>query len=63
MYELFIYYEDATAGCALCKQYLVLLSSSLLVVLQNVVSDVVLGVDQQGLCLALLLSALHPHHK
>lgn len=45
------------------RPYLVLLSAPLLVVLQDVVPNVVLGVDQQRLGLALLLSPLHPHHK
>lgn len=45
------------------QQYLVLLSASLLIVLQDVVSDIVLRVNQQRLRLPLFLSTLHPHHK
>ena len=43
--------------------YLVLLAAALLVVLQDVVPDVVLGVDQQLLGLPLLVAPLHPHHE
>lgn len=52
--------------CILCVYvcvYLILLSASLLVIFEDVVSDVVLGVNEELLCLALLIPPLYPHHK
>lgn len=43
--------------------HLVFFSSSLFIVFEDVVSDVILWVNKQLLCLPLLLSALDPHHK
>ena len=43
--------------------HLVLLAPSLLVVFQDVISDVVLRVDEKLLGVPLLFSALHPHHE
>lgn len=43
--------------------HLVLLSPSLLIVFEDVVSDIIFRVDEQLLGLPLLLSALHPQHK
>lgn len=45
------------------SSHLILLSTSLLVVLEDVVPDVVLGVDEELLGVALLLPPLHPHHE
>lgn len=45
------------------SSHLIFLSTSLFVVLEDVVPDVVLGVDEELLGVALLLPALHPHHK
>lgn len=43
--------------------YLVLLSTSLLVIFEDVVSDVILRVNEELLGLTLLIPPLHPHHK
>ncbi|KAF3858216.1 hypothetical protein F7725_011417 [Dissostichus mawsoni] len=43
--------------------YLIFLSSTFLIILENVVSDIVLGVDEELLGLTLFIAALHPHHK
>lgn len=43
--------------------YLVLLSSSLLIVFQDVVSDIIFWVNEELLCLSLFIPPLHPHHK
>lgn len=43
--------------------HLILLSTSLFIILEDVVPDVVLGVDEQLLGVPLLLPSLHPHHE
>lgn len=40
--------------------HLVLLAATLLIVLEDVVTHVVLGVNEQLLCVSLLLPPLHP---
>lgn len=45
------------------RMYLVLLSASLLIIFENIVSDVVLWVNEELLGLTLLIPPLHPHHK
>ena len=62
-----VHVQCLRVGMCLCVcvlgSHLVLLPPALLVVLQDVVPDVVLGVDEQLLGLPLPLSALHPHHE
>lgn len=48
-------------NCA--RVYLILLSASLLIIFEDVVSNIVLWVDEKLLGLALLIPPLHPHHK
>ena len=43
--------------------YLIFLSASLFVIFEDVVSDVVLWVDEELLGLTLLIPPLYPHHK
>lgn len=43
--------------------YLILFSTSLLIVFEDVVSDIILWVDQELLGLTLFIPPLHPHHK
>lgn len=45
------------------RSHLIFFSTSLFVVLQDVVPHVILGVDQELLGVALLLPAFHPHHE
>lgn len=45
------------------RGYLVLLSPSLLVIFEDVVSDIVLWVNEELLGLSLLILPLHPHYK
>lgn len=49
--------------CLHHDSYLILFSSTFLVVLENVVSHVVLGINEELLGLALFIAALHPHNK
>lgn len=49
--------------CLPNHSYLILLSSTFLIVLENVVSHVVLGIDEKLLGLPFLIATLHPHHK
>lgn len=49
--------------CSSHCSHLIFLSATFFVVLEDVVSHVVLGVDEELLGLALLVTALHPHHE
>lgn len=49
--------------CPLMGSHLVLFSPSLFIVFQDVVPDIILGVNEQLFGVPLLLSALDPHHK
>lgn len=48
---------------ALGSSHLIFFSTALLVVLQDVVPHVILGVNEELLGVTLLLPAFHPHHK
>lgn len=61
----FCFFEstDCTGTQLRGSSHLILLSTSLLIILEDVVPDVVLGVDEELFGVPLLLPALHPHHE
>lgn len=49
--------------CSPHHSYLILLSAAFLIILEDVVSHIILWIDEELLGLTFFIAALHPHHK